>query len=500
LSAVFVRLSLLSLLTAGVIAGCGGSSDDPPRPNVNVTIHNTAVSRPLPSGFIGLSLEYEAIPAYAGTNARAINPVFVQLLRNISPGQAPQLRIGGDSTDRTWWPVPGMRRPGGITYELSDRWASVAKALATAVNAKFVLGINMEENNHSVSGYEAHALVSRIGRQSIQALELGNEPELYGVFPLYQAHGHGVRLRAPNYDMTDFIREFNHVSRILPHVPLAGPATGAPMWEARLREFLTAVPNLSLLTLHRYATRGCFTAPHSPNYHTIPNLLSPRGTAGLAGIVAPFVDVKPGGTPPLRLDEINSVNCGGTRGVSDTFATSLWSLDTLFQLARVGVSGVNFHTFERAAYAPFSFRRVQGAWTARVNPLYYGLLAFARTVPPGSRLLAGSGRAAKGFDVWAIRTPARQVRAVLVNYSLTKGRTVALRLPASGSATVERLNAPSVNAKLGVQLGGRTFGAETRSGTLPGRPRLTAVKPASGGYVVQVPAASAAIVSPRASS
>ena len=496
---MFVRLSLLSLLVAGVVAGCGGSAD-PPHPNVNVTIHNTAVSAPVPPGFIGLSLEYEAIPDYAGTDPKAINPVFERLLRNINPGQSPQLRIGGDSTDKTWWPVPGMRRPGGITYELSDRWASIAKALATAVNAKLILGINMEENNHSVSGHEAHALVSRIGRRSIRALELGNEPELYGVFALYQSHGHGVRLRPRNYDMADFTREFNHVSAILPHVPLAGPATGAPIWEARLREFLAAVPNLSLLTLHRYATRGCFTAPRSPNYHTIPNLLSPRATAGLAGIVAPFVHLKPTGKPPVRVDEINSVNCGGTRGVSDTFATSLWSLDTLFQLARVGVAGVNFHTFEHAAYGPFAFSKVQGRWTARVNPLYYGMLAFARTVPPGSQLLAGSGRAANDFDVFAIRTPEHQVRAVLVNYSLTQGQSVRLRLPVSGSATVERLEAPSVRAKLGVELGGRTFGAQTSTGTLTGRPRLTGVRPGSDGYAIEVPAASAAILSPSGTS
>src|SRR5262249_47948062 len=154
-----------------------------------------------------------------------------------------------------------------------------------------------------------------------------------------------------SYDMADFTKEFNRVAATLPRVPLAGPATGAPMWEARLRTFLAAVPHLSLLTLHRYATRGCFTSPRSPNYHSIPNLLSSRSTAGRAGIVAPFVDLKGSHQPPVRLDEVNSVNCGGTRGVSDTFASALWSLDTLFQLARVGVSGVNFHTFPRAAYA-----------------------------------------------------------------------------------------------------------------------------------------------------
>jgi len=40
-------------------------------------------------------------------------------------GQAPVLRIGGDSTDTTWWPTPGLRPPPGVTYSLSPRWLAV---------------------------------------------------------------------------------------------------------------------------------------------------------------------------------------------------------------------------------------------------------------------------------------------------------------------------------------------------------------------------------------
>src|SRR6185437_16316182 len=64
--------------------------------------------RTIPSGFLGLSFEYPALAAYAGTDPGAVNPVLVQLIRNLSPGQAPILRIGGDTTDWTWWPVHGV--------------------------------------------------------------------------------------------------------------------------------------------------------------------------------------------------------------------------------------------------------------------------------------------------------------------------------------------------------------------------------------------------------
>ena len=46
--------------------------------------------------------------------------MFEQLIRNLAPGQAPDLRIGGDTTDWTWWPVPGVAKPGGIRYSLDQ--------------------------------------------------------------------------------------------------------------------------------------------------------------------------------------------------------------------------------------------------------------------------------------------------------------------------------------------------------------------------------------------
>ncbi len=493
LSALLLRLTVLLAAIAALIAGCGGSSPKP----LTVTIHDVPIGRSVPRGFVGLSIEYWALPLYTGPDPTAVNPVFEQLLRNINPGQHPQLRIGGDSTDRTWWPVPGMARPGGIRYGLTPHWASVTRALAHAVGARLVLGINMEAHRRRLSRYEAHQLVSRIGARSIRALELGNEPELYGVFPLYQRDGHGVKGRPRDYAPADFTREFTHTAKVMPPVPLAGPTTGAPMWEAKLHQFVKAEPNLSLVTIHRYATRGCLTSPSSPQYHSIPHLLSSRSTRGLAAGVAPYVGLRGPHTPPLRVDELNSVNCGGVHGVSDTFASALWSLDTLLQLARVGVWGVNFHTFPGARYEPFVFRRSALGWRAVVKPLYYGMLMFAQAAPPGAHLLAGSGRVAPGLDVFGVRSATAPARAVLINYSSTEDRTVALHLPGgSGQATVERLQAPSVAATSGVTIGGRSFGPLTTTGKLTGSSNVSTVSAGSNGYVVDVPAGSAAVVTP----
>ncbi len=103
--------------------------------------------RTIPSGFLGLSIEYPAIPDYAGRDPKAINPVFVQLVRNLTAGQAPELRIGGDTSDWTWWPVPGVQKPLGVRYSLSRDWVQVMAALTKTLGARVILGINLELNS-----------------------------------------------------------------------------------------------------------------------------------------------------------------------------------------------------------------------------------------------------------------------------------------------------------------------------------------------------------------
>ena len=86
---------------------------------------------------------------------------------------------------------------------------------------------------------------------------------------------------------------------------------------------------------------------------------------------------------------MNSASCSGKQGVSDTFASALWVLDTLFNLAAVGVDGVNVHSLPGAAYELFTFQHTSSGWQAFVHPEYYGMLMFAQAFPPGGTAAAG---------------------------------------------------------------------------------------------------------------
>jgi hypothetical protein len=450
-------------------------------------------SRAIAPGFVGLSIEYPAVEAYTGTDPSALNPVFVQLIRNLAPGQTPILRIGGDSTDLTWWPVAGMPRPAGVKYTLTPGEIQVLHSLATTLGARFILGINLEADSTAVATAEAKTLVDGIGRNQVEGLELGNEPELYGVFTW---DGSGRKGRAPGYNFADYNQDMTRIGGALTMAPLAGPAIGAPGWFPHLGRFLSSNRRVVVATLHRYPLQLCYVKPSEPNYPSIAHLLSAHSSRTLADSVASSVRTAHARGVPVRIDEMNTNSCGTDDAVSQSFASALWALDALFQMARVGVDGVNIHSYPGATYELFSFTRAHGKWKGTVEPEYYGMLMFTQAAPAGSRLVSVTETHGGQVKAWATRATDGTLRVVAINES-GGARTVAVRAPAPhGQGTVERLQAPRLTSRGGVTLGGQSFGSSTATGLLAGTSRVSAVAPTGGGrqYVFKVAGASAALL------
>ena len=136
---LLAALAVLAATTAPGAAGpptatAGGTPPDttlrgrvPANADV-VTVRATPEGNPVPAGFVGVSLEYRTVAGSERPGASGADPVLAQLIRNLAPGQTPVIRIGGDSTDWTLWPVPGMRRPHGIIDTLSPARISRARA------------------------------------------------------------------------------------------------------------------------------------------------------------------------------------------------------------------------------------------------------------------------------------------------------------------------------------------------------------------------------------
>ena len=117
---LLVPLAIVLALATGLItravrapAHAGTDGAHPAQAVLSLTVSDSLTGRPIPAGFLGFSFEYPTVEKYAGFDPKAVNRVLVQLIRDLTPGQRPVLRIGGDTTDWTWWPVPASASPEG---------------------------------------------------------------------------------------------------------------------------------------------------------------------------------------------------------------------------------------------------------------------------------------------------------------------------------------------------------------------------------------------------
>jgi hypothetical protein len=464
-------------------------------PEISATIGTGPTGRTIPPGFLGLSMEYKAVHAYTGRDPRAIDPVLLGLIRGLSPGQSPVLRIGGDSTDWTWWPVRGVIPRGGLSYGLTKGWIRTTRALASDLQAKMIMGVNLASGRPALAAIESRVLLQGIGRRYLSALEIGNEPDLYGVFAWYRdRRDHVVLARSRHYGFKAFLKDFTRWRAALPKFPLVGPSFSTLTWMSNLRHFLSAQKTVRTVTVHRYPLHNSTTDPTNPTYPTISNLLADAASSGIAQEVAPYAATAHSRGLSFRVDEMNSVSGRGRAGVSDTFASALWILDTLFNMASAGVDGVNVHTLPGSAYEPFALTHGSSGWQGFVHPEYYGMLLFAQAFPAGARLTPVSVPSGP-IKVWATAGSDGRTRVVLINKDTTTPVTVQVKLSnATAPAALERLSAPSLEATSGVTLGGQSFGDSTTTGTLPGPPHTETVVPVAGAYSVELPAGSAAML------
>jgi hypothetical protein len=493
---VALVVSIVCVLVGLLSVGAGADPSPPAGASLNATVGGTP-GRAIPDGFLGLSLETSAIESYAGTNPTAPDPLFLHLVGSLTPGASPVIRIGGDTTDWSWWPVSGLTRPPGVYITLDSTWVAETNAIARALGARLILGLNLEADSAAIASAEAANMRAGIPDSRILAFALGNEPSIYGAYPWYRVAGKAVNGRPRNWNFARYLADFTRIAAAVDVPALAGPSVGGPGWFRDLPALMAAEPRLRVVTVHQYPFQLCRTAPSSPRHPTIARLLAPAASTGFAARFAqPVADAHARGLP-LRIDELNSVSCGAAPWVSRTFASALWALDTLFALARTGVDGVQMHTFPGAGYELFNVNRGSAGTTASVAPEYYGLLMFAGAAPAGSRLLPMSARADAKVSLWATLGRDGRTRVLVINKDASEARTVRLRVPSARpgtDATVVRLTAPSLSAASGVTLAGRTFGARTATGHLAGRRVTETVRPSDGRYVVTVPAVSAALV------
>jgi hypothetical protein len=478
----------------------------------SVSVSRGSLARPLPQGFLGVAITFNTVTDWEPGGSVPPNPVLAQLVHNLNPTGNPSIRIGGDSTDRSWWPTPGVPQPLGVTETLGPAWGRSVKQLAVSTNAKLLLGLNLEANRPRLDQNEAHQYLKVLGRRYIGALEIGNEPDLYPLIPWYKLvdgkvepwYAHGgtpVFARKRTYGPAQFGQELARTLAVLPNLPEAGPETGHPEW---VQQFIDMVRPRGLpmtLTSHAYGLNQCVKDPAARSYPSVSHLLTLFASRqNMLHYDAPYIALAHADDGSFRVDEMGSVTCNGRAGVSNTMASALWALDALFYLDSQNVDGVNLHSYPGSSNGVFDLAQGNGIWHATVHPLYYGALMFAQAAPEGSRLLALHGGGEPQLRSWATIGTDHKVRVLLINDSLQSAGQITVRSPigwGSRAASIERLLAPSASATTDVTLGGRSF-APGSDGVLAAPQHLT-VSPRRGAYTIALAPGTAALLtlSPR---
>ena len=404
-AAVVVAASLTAALTGNVSASAAQapSPASAPAAGLAITVHPTQTGHALRPGFVGLSFGAATVAAdnYSSTD-------LAGYLRTL--GSTGVLRIGGNSGDGTFWtstdePAPSWATSGTITPDKLQHLAAIAKSTGW----KVILAVNLKHRDPARAADEARSAQQIFGR-SLLAIEVGNEPNFYetdaaAYYADFETYASAIRAAVPGMRLTGPEAETNHSSW------LAGFATAD-----------AAHPDVDIVSDHTYPTSAC-----GGQVATIAQLL---GTASVqyenANALAALSAARQLHVP-AAMTETNSTVCAGTAGVSDTFASALWSLDYTLMLAQDGISTAEFMDGTNAAgcdpYTPLC--PTTGDLTPR--PLYYGMLATS---------LVGSG------DFVALDNPdSANVRA----YAVREGGHLTVVLddvqdPASHAATTVNLN------------------------------------------------------------
>ena len=454
---------------------------------------------PVPPAFLGVSVEPNELLRYDQHRS-----AFIRMLDALRPpgDDSPlSLRIGGESADSSFWgPTPWtMVKPAyrqDHPYLLTQAWMTQAGSLVAAAAVKVIFDLNLASHSPTMAAAVAASAWQAFPPGSITSFEIGNEPDLYrtGLVGLSQAVRGGRNEWAFRFGISDYVSLFGDYTRSLQRA-LPGARFAGPVGDSRSTQWvrtLASAPQgrrLSLVTEHYYPPFAGCVAAGSRKYPSAAAYLEDSVAAGFAQGERPMVDTSHARGLPLRLTETGSSVCGGVAGQTDTFATALWVPDMLFNLLAVHIDGINIHLRANWFVNTALLYMSSGIYA---EPLFYGMVLFARTLGPGAQLVQNvrSG-GPEHLKVWTVRLGDGTLRVLYINKS-PHDTYAKLASSAHGTALLDRLTAPSITANGSVSLGGQRLGSD---GVWTGTRVTGQVQNRNGFYGVLVPRFSAALLS-----
>lgn len=437
---------------------------------------NLTPSLAIPTNFLGLSFDWQTAENWIGNSSAGWDSTFQQLLNNLTAYNAGPLsiRVAGDSID---------------TGTINSTTVQPFAQLAQSTNVHYILGLNLDLQTPSLTQSQAQAYAAGVPNSSIDAFEIGNEPDNY------VSNG----ARGSNYGVQPYLTEWaSYQQAVVSAVPtltrFADAALAGSLWMPGMEAGMQAgqLP-VNIVTQHSYITCNNKTNPAPLNL-----LLQPFVATSAPNLYGPFASVAHAQGSKFRIGEMNSICNGGQTGLSNNFTAALWGVDTMFDFVNAGVDGVNWHTSQGSSYNAFNInittKSGKNTYTLnQVNPLYYGLLMFAQATANNAQMLPVTTLTNANLSTWATLDASGVVHLVLINKDQTATGTLQFSVPGYSNATALPLTAPSYTSTNGVQYAGQTFDGST-NGQLQGTQVTQSLTPAGGVFSINVPPVSAVLI------
>src|SRR3954453_23874745 len=178
--ALAVATAVAAVVVIVVVVGGSPTGDSDARGPVTVTVDVRHPGRQIPRSFLGLSIEYQSVRPYVGPATRP-KRAFIRRVAALGRAQrAPvALRIGGNSSDESWWNPTHRPRPHGVRNDIGAEWVAGLARGQAQLGSPVALGLNLALNDPANALALVRAVRAKLKRPGVVALEIGNDPDLF---------------------------------------------------------------------------------------------------------------------------------------------------------------------------------------------------------------------------------------------------------------------------------------------------------------------------------
>jgi hypothetical protein len=400
--------------------------------SIDITLYPKDTLTPIPSDFAGLSFEKNCL------NKGFFGPGHDTLIQLFKTCGIKSMRVGANAVDKDQLSKVATDTT-FTTGELDSLFL-----FATSAGCKILQGLNLKDSDFLLADTEASYIIQKYPGE-LFGFEVGNEPDLY----------FKNSIRDTSYNLKDYEKEFRRyydtIKKYQPTAVFTGPgcASGYTKWTEPFRKDMDTLKSFSMLTQHYY---GGDTNAKTVD-EQIDSLLSKEKLKHVSKEVESLV--KCADSIPFRMSECNSWDHGGKKGVSNAFASALWALDYMYQLAYDGCAGVNFHGGLDGWYTVFS--KYGNIYHAR--PIAYGILAF-QIGSKGKFIKDTVKNCEINLDSYSVIDSTGNIYTTIINKDLFQDAVINLTVTDTGNsnyliAEYVRLSSDALGDTTTVTLGGQ---------------------------------------------